>query len=232
MKALIISLLLGLLPAPAWSGTMAHDACRGLCEGESDCLRRCVSHVELFELSADFVNACAAFHSDPEVRLKVLRSGATRDLFPLCKDTGWGIDNVLTCLRSLPTPEVIKACKKLSPKEEDQVRCLRSGTTHVQIEACRNFGATPSERLQCLDYHLDAHVARRCSQGKNTEAQRLQCLNQAKADFDAETRKFENEARKRILAEDAEKKRLQERRMPASTKPSKKLNQDSDSANP
>jgi hypothetical protein len=219
MKVNSFLLFLGLMldPALTWAGVAVHDACRRLCENEAECLRRCISHSELFELNADFVNACTDYNPSVEVRMKVLRSGATRDLLPLCKDTGWGIDNVLICLRSYPTPEVLKACKKLSPKEEDQVRCLRSGNTNAQIEGCFKFGDSTKERLSCLDYHLDIAQPRRCREKASSAEGRLACMDQTKKEKERETREHLEETRKRVLA-DEEWLKQKNTRMPASSK--------------
>lgn len=221
MKVNALFLLLSLIFAPAfsWAGAEAHDSCRKLCDNEADCLRRCVSHVELFELTPSFVDLVTDFHPSVEVRMKVLRSGASREILPLCKETGWNIDNVISCLRSYPTPAVIKACKKISPKEEEQVRCLRSGNNSAQVESCSEFGATTAEHLECLGYQADLHVSRRCrSPEKSSRAERIQCMEQAKAEKEREAREFEAEVRRRVAAEEAEKKNHRgESRVPAST---------------
>jgi len=135
MKLIFIFLLTFLMPTANAGSRANQEACRLLCESESDCLRQCVDHTKLMELHAELVNAASSFDKMPEVRLRALRTGATVEVFDICSKIGWSTENKLICLRSYPTKESVKTCKKLSSREEDQVRCVRNAKISGEARA-------------------------------------------------------------------------------------------------
>jgi hypothetical protein len=204
LNLLLLLILVGLLLPAQAANNSVNVACKRLCDTQSECVRKCVAHAELFELNSDFVNATADWSPDPEIRMKVLRTGANVEILALCKQTGWSLDNMLTCLRSYPTPEVIKSCKKLSTGQEEQVRCIRMGKTSAEIEACTLLAPSASQRLECLGKEVTAQETRECRRLGPDIQQRMQCLDRARKNVEAEAKEFQDEARHRV-AEEARK---------------------------
>lgn len=161
---------------PAQAATL-RDACRSFAQGDKDALKKCISHGELFELNAEFVAAVSKYTADPDLRMKVLKSGANAESLRLCAATGWNADHQLSCMRSYPTEELIQSCRKLSQDEEDQLRCVRIGRESSQVESCRAFGRSISARFECLEGDLPAMEANRCARAHRTEQGRLGCLD-------------------------------------------------------
>lgn len=190
------------------------EACKRLCDSESECVRKCVSQAELFELRSDFIDASTAWGKTAEVRMRVLRSGANIDTIALCKTTGWSEENKLTCLRSYPTPSMLKLCKKLSSREEEQVQCLRTGKTEAEVDACINLVPGTDLRLECLHKDTTALETRQCNRNGLDSRARMNCLQRWQMAHEEEAKAFEREVRQRV----AEEQRLEEleNRRPAS----------------
>jgi hypothetical protein len=192
-----------------------NEACKRLCETESECVRKCVGHAELFELRCEFISAAADWSPTIETRMKVLRSGANLEVLEICQKTGWSLENKLTCLRSYPTPEVLKACKKLSPRQEEQMRCLRMGKSEAEVNACIALVPGSDLALACLQKQVTAQETRECRRMGLDSKARMDCLEQAVREHEAESVAFEREVRRRVAEE---KKREEQNRMPASKK--------------
>ena len=179
MKSSLL-LFLALLPlSGAHAGNAVNDACKRLCETDSECVRKCVAHAELMELKADVIHVAAGFHKSVDMRLTALRTGASIETFEICSKSGWSTDNTLTCLRAYPTQELMKSCKKLSPREEDQVKCLRNGKTSAEVEACLKILVSTDLRLQCVGLQLSAEATEGCNLKGQGSRDRLHCLERA-----------------------------------------------------
>jgi len=176
MKSLFFLFLFLLAPPAEASGSSAHEACRRLCENESDCVRRCVAHVELMEVKANLVNIAADFDKSVEVRMTALRSGASIETFSICGKSGWSTHNKLICLRSYPTPELMKSCKALSAREADQIRCLRNGKASADVDSCNRLLVSPDLRLECLGLEIAADEMSPCAGKGFGSRERLHCL--------------------------------------------------------
>ncbi len=182
-------LLVSLFAQPArGANNSVNEACKRLCETESECVRKCVAHAELFELKSDLIDNVADWTPVVETRMKVLRTGANNEILALCKQTGWSLDNMLTCLRSYPTKEVIRECKKLSSLQEEQVRCIRLGKTSAEIEACSLLVPASNQRLECLSRTITAQETRECRKYGMNSQQRMNCLERAQQADSGETR--------------------------------------------
>ena len=177
MALWILSLFLA-LPVSA-ANNAVHEACKRLCDNESECVRKCVGHAELFELRADFINAVADFTKKTDDRMRALRSGADLEILALCKGTGWSLDNKMICLRSYPTPEVIRNCKRLSPREEEQVHCVRLGKSEADVDACIRIVPGTDRRLECLERGVTAKDAGDCHEQGGDTYEKMKCLEKA-----------------------------------------------------
>jgi hypothetical protein len=170
-------LILLLIPVSLLAGSnSAHEACRRLCDVGSECVRKCVGHVELMECRAEVVNAAAEFHKSADIRLTALRTGASLETFDICRKTGWSTDNKLICLRSYPTADLVKACKSMSAREEDQVNCVRNGKSAADVEACNRLLVSGDMRLKCVGLEVSAMEAESCDRKGQGSLQRLECL--------------------------------------------------------
>jgi hypothetical protein len=193
--------------APALAGNNAvNDACKRLCNAESDCVHRCVAQAELFELRSDFINAITDFTKGVDDRMRALRSGADLTILSLCKTTGWSLDNMMICLRSYPTPEVIKNCKRLSPRQEEQVECVRLGKSEAEIDACIRLVPGSDRRLQCLGLRVTANETANCGEAGGDSYERMKCLERNASENADKIRRreldmrVESERRKRMPA--------------------------------
>ncbi len=203
-----------MLASLALAGQGTTEACKRLCEGEGECLRKCVAQVELFELKRDFIEASTEWSAAVDTRMRVLRSGANMETISICKKTGWSEENKLTCLRSYPTPGVMKNCKKLSSLEDEQVRCVRTGKTEAEIDACTNLVPGSDLRLECLQRDVTALEVRQCNRSGLDSRARMQCLERWHLAREEESKIFELEVRRRV----AEETRLEQlERRPASS---------------
>ena len=181
---------------PAWAGGNAvNESCKGLCNSDGECVRKCVGQAELFELKSDFINAVTDWTKKPDDRMRALRSGANAEILSLCSQTGWSLDNKMICLRSYPTPEVIKSCKKLSPLQEEQVRCLRMGKTDVEVSACVNLTPGSDMRLDCLQRNVTAQDAISCRKEGGDSFEKMNCLRKAEIARSGESRRTGLESR-------------------------------------
>jgi hypothetical protein len=172
--------LLFLFSLPAFAANNAvNDACRRLCAADTDCVHKCVSQAELFELKPDFINAVTDWTKKPDDRMRALRSGADVLILELCKSTGWSLENMMICLRSYPTPEVIRNCKRLSPLQEEQVHCVRLGKTEAQIDECNQLVPGSGHRIACLERRVTAPDTRNCRDLGGDSFERMQCLEKA-----------------------------------------------------
>ena len=172
---LLISLLLFALPAGAAHNSV-NEACRSLCDGEGECVRKCVAQAELFELRPDFILAVSNFTKKIEDRMRALRSGADLGVLAICQGTGWSLDNQMTCLRSYPTPELIKACKRLSSRQEEQVECVRMGKTDAEVDACNGMFPGSDRRLECLGTSVSARDRSTCEERGGDSRMKMECL--------------------------------------------------------
>lgn len=154
------------------------DACREFSFGEGAAMRKCMSHSESFELNGEFVSAVNSYSRDPEVRMKVLKSGANLETLKICRATGWSLDNQISCMRPYPTEEIMKACRKISGDEEEQLRCVRIGREPNQILGCAKFSRNIDHRFSCMEEDLPVVDARICAKKNKTEAGRMKCLQE------------------------------------------------------
>jgi hypothetical protein len=177
LSVFILTLLLA-LPASA-ANNAVNGACRQLCDGDSDCVRKCVGQAELFELRAEFIRAVTEWTVKPDDRMRALRSGANLEILDLCKRTGWSLENMMICLRSYPTRDVIKNCKKLSTLQEEQVQCVRLGKTEAEIDACVRFVPAPNFRLTCLEHQVSMRELKSCDAQGGDSRERMRCLERA-----------------------------------------------------
>lgn len=179
MKLFLFIIALILIATRAFAGNALHDACKHLCETDSECVRKCVAHSELMELRAEVVNAASDFHKKPELRLTALRTGANLEAFEVCRKSGWSTDNQLTCLRASPSPGLMKSCKLLSPREDDQVKCIRSGKVAGEVEACLKILVSADLRLQCVGLQLSVKATEACDLKGQGSKDRMRCLERA-----------------------------------------------------
>ncbi len=187
---LVLWTLAFLLAQPAWSANNAvNDACKDLCSRESECVRRCIAHAELFELNADFIRAVTDFTKHVDDRMRALRSGADIQILELCKETGWSLDNMMICLRSYPSQEVIRNCKKLSPRQEDQVQCVRLGKAAAAIDACNRLTPSGDLRLECLGLPLTVEETKLCGSSGGNSNTRMKCLERTAETHEGKTEK-------------------------------------------
>ncbi len=195
--------LMMILTGSAEAGPLSR-ACSQLVKSNPAELKKCVSHSEFFELNAAFVQECTKFHSDVEVRMKCLKSGANLDTLKICKSAGWTLDGTLTCLRSYPTEDLMKSCRKISSDEEQQIRCLRSGVDHTQVEACLSFSKNLDQRFQCMKMDVPTFEAKRCERIAKDEKSRFSCLQDFVAMRERDYKLDQQEVRSRMLASDKE----------------------------
>jgi hypothetical protein len=191
-------LLLG-NPVAAEASTLMRS-CEKLVNGNPELARKCVQHADYFELNAKFVDSCTAFHSDPDTRTRCLKSGATQEIFNLCRETGWSTSGTLTCLRSYPTQASLSACKKIALAEEAQIRCLRLGRELPQLAACTAIGHDEASRFSCLQLDVPAHEALACNSRHRSREQKYSCLENVVAEREGEYWRDQTELRGRSLA--------------------------------
>lgn len=195
MKLVLWTLSILLAQSASAANNAVHDACKRLCDQESECVHKCVAHAELFELRAEFINAVTDFTKRTDDRMRALRSGADLQILSLCKDVGWSLDNKMICLRSYPTPEVIRNCKRLSPREEEQVQCVRLGKTEAEINECIQLVPGSDRRLECLQRGVTARETRSCREGGGDTYEKMKCLEKAEDTHDGLKRNSELDAR-------------------------------------
>jgi hypothetical protein len=174
-------MILALLLLQVFSSAQAaslRNACLEFAAGDRQVARKCISHGESFELNGEFVSAVTKFSSDPEVRMKVLKSGANAEILRLCKATGWSLDHQLSCMRSYPTEEIMKACRKISGEEDEQLRCVRIGREPPQIVGCARFSRNIDHRFSCMEEDMPVQEARACARKNKSENARMDCLNE------------------------------------------------------
>jgi hypothetical protein len=174
-------MILALLLLQALSSAQAaslRNACLEFAAGDHQVARKCISHGESFELNGEFVSAVTKFSRDPEVRMKVLKSGANTEILALCKATGWSLDHQISCMRSYPTESIMKACRKISGDEEEQLRCVRIGREPQQVLGCAKFSRNVDNRFRCMEEDLPAQEARACAKRNKSEKARMACLDE------------------------------------------------------
>lgn len=206
VRGLMIRLSLFLflfLGAEAEAGPLSR-ACSQMVKSNPAELKKCVSHAEFFELNAAFVQECTKFHSDVEVRMKCLKSGANLETLQICKSAKWSLDGTLTCLRSYPTEDLMKSCRKISSDEEQQIRCLRSGVDHSQVEACLSFSEKLEQRFLCMKMDVPTFEAKRCERISKDEKSRFSCLQDFVAMRERDYKLDQQEVRSRMLASEKE----------------------------
>jgi hypothetical protein len=76
------------------------NACMEFSAGDREAAKKCIAHGESFELNGEFVSAVTKYSADPEIRMKVLKSGANFEILKICQATGWAQDHQITCMRS------------------------------------------------------------------------------------------------------------------------------------
>lgn len=152
------------------------SACMEFSAGDRETARKCIAHGESFELNGEFVSAVTSYSADPEVRMKVLKSGANAQILQMCKATGWKLDHQISCMRSYPTEELMKACRKISNDEEEQLRCVRIGREPSQVKACAFFSKNVDHRFACMESDLPVAEARFCA--KQGEHNLVACMNE------------------------------------------------------
>jgi hypothetical protein len=172
-----LALLLLQIFASAQAVTL-RSACLEFAAGDRETAKKCISHGESFELNGEFVSAATKYSADPEVRMKVLKSGANSEILKLCQATGWAPDHQITCMRSYPTEELIKACRKMSRDEEEQLRCVRVGREPTQVIGCISFSRELESRFTCLENDMPVAEARRCARASKNEKARLACMDE------------------------------------------------------
>lgn len=154
------------------------SACLEFSAGDREAAKKCIAHGESFELNGEFVSAATAFSKDPEVRMKVLKSGANLEALKLCQATGWSLDHQITCMRSYPTEELIKACRKMSNEEEEQLRCVRVGREPNQVLGCASLSEKLETRFTCLENDMPVAETRSCARKSKNEKARLACMEE------------------------------------------------------
>lgn len=154
------------------------NACMEFSAGDRDAAKKCIAHGESFELNGEFVTAVTKYSSVPEVRMKVLKSGANLEILKVCQATGWSLDHQITCMRSYPTEELIKACRKISGDEEEQLRCVRVGREPNQVLGCISFSDKLDTRFTCLENDMPVAETRFCSRNSKNEKARLACMEE------------------------------------------------------
>jgi hypothetical protein len=199
---------LGILLSILWTtgaeaGPLSRS-CATLVKSNPELLKKCVSHSEFFELTAGFIQECTNFHSDVEVRMKCLKSGANLEILKVCKAAKWSLDGTLTCLRSYPSEELVRSCKKISDEEEQQIRCVRSGVDHSQVEACLTMSKNLEQRFMCMKMDIPTLEANRCERISQNEAGRYSCLQDFMAMRERDYKMDQKEVRSRMLASEKE----------------------------
>ncbi len=199
-----LGILLSILwTANAEAGPLSR-ACATLVKSSPELLKKCVSHSEFFELTTAFIQECTSFHSDVDIRMKCLKSGANLDILKVCKAAKWSLDGTLTCMRSYPTQELMRSCKKISADEEQQIRCVRSGVDQSQVEACLHMSNDLEQRFRCMKMDIPSFEAKRCERISKNEAGRYSCLQDFVAMRERDYKMDQKEVRSRMLASEKE----------------------------
>jgi hypothetical protein len=154
------------------------SACIEFSAGDREAAKKCIAHGESFELNGEFVSAVTKYSADPEVRMKVLKSGANSEILKICQATGWAQDHQITCMRSYPTEELIKACRKMSNEEEEQLRCVRVGREPPQVLGCVSFSQKLETRFSCLENDMPVVESRHCARLSKNEKTRIACMEE------------------------------------------------------
>lgn len=160
------------------------SACMEFAAGNREAAKKCIAHGESFELNGEFVSAVAKYSADPDVRMKVLKSGANFEILKMCQATGWTQDHQITCMRSYPTEELIKACRKMSGEEEEQLRCVRVGREPNQVLGCISLSRELETRFTCLESDMPVAESRNCARSSKNEKARIACIDEYAAKRD------------------------------------------------
>jgi hypothetical protein len=200
LRTLLLTCLLLTFATEAQSAHRIADACGLLTHNDKDLMVKCVNHAELFELNSEFIKAVADFDPSTEIRMRVLKSGASSDTLQLCKKLRWNLENTLSCLRSYPTPELLKSCKKLSSSEDDQLRCLRLGREAAQVSACDEISGKAWEKFACLERDVPALAVLNCRNQSEKANTRLRCLDEAVQAREEEYRRNQGSMKRDALA--------------------------------
>jgi len=180
----------------------AGEACAKLTKNDKSLTKKCLHHLISFELDHLFADACTHMHSDVDVRMRCLRSGANLDTVTICRGAKWSLNGTLTCLRSYPSKEIIAKCQSFLRTEEDQLRCIRSGRDGSQIQACLDYVQDKDQRFICLGMDLAKEDTRFCARKNPTAGGRMDCLEKIASEQKRRVKEYEGEARTRALASD------------------------------